>query len=236
MSQPLDVRYGGAARTNIVDRRARFIVRTYNHLFGAIVAFAALEFALFSTGAAEVLVRAMLGTSWLVVLGAFMLVSWLASHFAYSASSGAAQYAGLAGYVVAEAIIFVPMLFIANRIAPGTIQSAGIVTMLGFGGLSAVAFFTRKDFSFLRGVMLYGGIIALVLIVAGAIFGFQLGTFFSVAMIGFAGAAILYDTSNVLHRFPEDRYVAAALQLFSSVALMFWYVLRLLMSLQSRNN
>jgi len=27
--------------------------------------------------------------------------------------------------------------------------------------------------------------------------------------------------------FPEDRYVAAALQLFSSVALMFWYVLRL---------
>jgi FtsH-binding integral membrane protein len=45
-----------------------------------------------------------------------------------------------------------------------------------------------------------------------------------------AGAAILYDTSNVLLRFPEDRYVAAALELFASVALMFWYVLRLFMS------
>ncbi|HVW27708.1 MAG TPA: Bax inhibitor-1 family protein [Polyangiaceae bacterium] len=236
MSQPFDVRYTGAARTNIVDRRARFIVRTYNHLFGAIVAFAAIEFALFASGAAEGLVRAMLGTSWLVVLGAFMLVSWIASHFAYSTTSRAAQYAGLGAYVVAQAIIFVPMLYIANRIAPGTIQSAGIVTMLGFGGLSAVAFITRKDFSFLRGVLLYGGIIALVLIVAGAIFGFQLGTFFSVAMVGFAGAAILYDTSNVLHHFPEDRYVGAALQLFSSVALLFWYVLRLMMSLQSRNN
>ena len=50
-------------------------------------------------------------------------------------------------------------------------------------------------------------------------------------MVGFAGAAILYDTSNVLTRFPEDRYVAAALQLFSSVALMFWYVLRIMMSM-----
>ena len=236
MNQSFDVRYGGAARTAMVDRRARFIVRTYNHLFGAIVAFAALEFALFSTGAAEVVARAMLGTSWLFVLGAFMVVSWIASHFAYSASSRAAQYAGLAGYVVAQAIIFVPMLYIANHFAPGTIQSAGIVTMLGFGGLSAVAFVTRKDFSFLRGVLLWGGILALVLIVGGGLFGFQLGTFFSVAMVAFAGAAILYDTSNVLHRFPEDRYVGAALQLFSSVALMFWYVLRLFMSLQNRNN
>ncbi len=49
-------------------------------------------------------------------------------------------------------------------------------------------------------------------------------------MIGLAGAAILYDTSKVLRDYPEDRYVAASLQLFASVALMFWYVLRLFMS------
>ena len=64
----------------------------------------------------------------------------------------------------------------------------------------------------------------------GLPFGFELGTWFSVAMVAFAGAAILYDTSNVLHHYPEDRYVAGALQLFASVALMFWYVLRLFMS------
>src|SRR5512143_1516226 len=75
-----------------VDRRARFIVRTYNHLFGAIVLFAAIEFAFFATGIAPLMARAMLGTSWLLVLGGFMVVSWLASRTAHTASSMLAQY------------------------------------------------------------------------------------------------------------------------------------------------
>ncbi len=149
---------------------------------------------------------------------------------AFSAQSLGAQYAALAGFVVAEAIIFVPLLHMAQRVAEGVIQSAALVTLLGFAGLTAVAFVTRKDFSFLGGLLRWGFIIALVLIVAGVLFGFHLGTFFSVAMVALAGAAILYDTSNVLHHFPEDRYVGAALQLFASVALMFWYVLRIFMS------
>jgi FtsH-binding integral membrane protein len=104
------------------------------------------------------------------------------------------------------------------------------VTLVGFTGLTFVAFVTRKDFSFLRGILMWAGVLALVAIVGGVVFGFQLGTWFSIAMVGLAGAAILYDTSNVIHRFPTDRYVAAALELFASVALMFWYVLRLFMS------
>jgi hypothetical protein len=136
----------------------------------------------------------------------------------------------LAGYVTAQAIIFVPLLWLADKFAPGAITSAAAVTFAGFVGLSLVAFYTRKDFSFLRGVLMWGGIVALILIAAGAIFGFQLGTYFSVAMIALAGGAILYDTSNILHHYPEDRYVAAALELFASVALMFWYVLRLFLS------
>ena len=130
----------------------------------------------------------------------------------------------------AWAIIFVPMLYIAQEYAPGAIESAAMVTLLGFAGLTGVAFSTRKDFSFLGGMLRWGFIGALVLIVGGVIFGFQLGTFFSVAMVVLAGGAILYDTSNVLLRYPEDQYVAAALQLFASVALMFWYVLRIFMS------
>jgi FtsH-binding integral membrane protein len=210
--------------------RGAFVSRTYTHLFSAISAFTLIEIFLFKSGIAEPMARAMLGVSWLIVLGGFVIVSWLASRTAHMATSKAAQYGALAAYVVAEAIIFVPLLFIANNYAPGVITSAVAVTFLGFTGLSLVAFYTRKDFSFLRGVLCWGGIIALVLIVAGVIFGFQLGTFFSVAMIALAGGAILYDTSNILHHYPEDRYVAAALQLFASVALMFWYVLRLLLS------
>ena len=104
------------------------------------------------------------------------------------------------------------------------------MTFFAFAALTLVVFLTRKDFSFLRGILMWGGIIGLLLIVAGAIFGFNLGTYFSVGMVALAGASILYDTSNVLHHYPEDRYVAAALELFASVALMLWYVLRLLMS------
>jgi hypothetical protein len=192
--------------------------------------FAAIESYLFSTGAGQQLAERMLGMNWLLILGAFMVVGWLASHVAHRVESKPLQYVALAGFVAAEAIIFVPLLYIAMLTQPAVIESAAGVTLLGTAGLTAVAFMTRKDFSFLRGLLMWGGILALVAIAGGVLFGFALGTWFSVAMIGFAGAAVLYDTSNVLHHYPEDRYVGAALELFASIALMFWYVLRLFMS------
>jgi FtsH-binding integral membrane protein len=213
-----------------VDTRAAFITRTYNHLMGAIVVFTLIEVWLFSSGLAESIATAMMGTSWLLILGGFMLVSWFATRAAHTSPSIGAQYAGLAATVVAYAILFVPMLYMADTKAPGAIQSAAIVTLLGFAGLTAVAFTTRKDFSFLGSMLRWGGVVALVAIAGGILFGFNLGTWFSVAMVAFAGAAILYDTSNVLHHYPEDRYVAGALQLFASVALMFWYMLRIFMN------
>ena len=210
--------------------RGRFIARTYSHLMGAIAAFTLIEIFLFKSGLAEGITRALLGTSWLLVLGGFVVLSWIARYAAHNASSMSAQYAALAGYVAGQALIFVPLLYIAEKFAPGTISSAVLVTLLAFASLTLLVFSTRKDFSFLRGLLMWGGIVAMVLIVGGVIFGFQLGTFFSVAMIALAGGAILYDTSNVLHHYPEDRYVAASLELFASVALMLWYVLRLLTS------
>lgn len=212
-----------------VESRGTFVSRTYAHLFGAICGFISIEVVLFKSGLADKIAQALLGISWLAVLGGFMVVSWLASRTAHMAKSKAAQYGALSAFVVAESLLFVPLLWIANNVAPGVITSAAAVTFLAFAALTAVAFLTGKDFSFLRGLLFWGGIMALALIVAGVVFGFQLGTYFSIAMVGFAGAAILYDTSNVLHHYPEDRYVAAALELFGSVALMLWYVLRLFM-------
>lgn len=213
-----------------VDTRAAFITRTYNHLMGAIVAFTLFEVWIFTSGLAEPIAAAMMRGSWLLVLGAFMLVSWLATRTAHTSTSMGAQYAALAAVVGAYGILFVPLLTVAEQVAPGAIQSAAVVTLLGFGGLTAVAFRTRKDFSFLGAMLRWIGVLALVTIVASVLFGLQLGTWFSVGMVAFAGAAILYDTSAVLHHYPEDRYVAGALQLFASVALMFWYVLQLFIS------
>jgi FtsH-binding integral membrane protein len=210
--------------------RSDFIWRTYGHVAAAILLFAGIETYLFDSGLAQPMAQAMLGFNWLLILGAFMVVGWLATHVAQTAQSKAVQYVALVGFVVAEAIIFLPLLAIAIQLHPGIVESAVGVTLLGTGGLTAVAFITRKDFSFLRSLLMWGGVLALVGIVAAVLFGFELGTWFSVAMIGFAGAAVLYDTSNILHHYPEDRYVGAALQLFASIALMFWYVLRLFMS------
>ena len=212
------------------EARALFLRRTYLHLFAAIIAFAGIEVALFTSGLAEPIAIGMLSTSWLMVLGAFMVVGWFFSRMAERAVTPAAQYAALGGYVLAEALIFVPLLFIAQQVAPGAIQSAAVVTLLAFSGLTALVLTTKADFRFMGAFLNWCGIVALVLIVCGVLFGFNLGVYFTVAMIAFAGGIILYDTSRIMLCYPEDRYVAAALSLFAGVALMFWYVLRLFMS------
>lgn len=229
MSQPYLGDDATRASSVGVGQRSEFIARTYSHLLGAIALFLAIEVWLFRSGAAETIARALLGTSWLLVLGGFLIVSWLASSAAGTSLSKPMQYVALGGYVIAQAIIFVPLLYLANAVAPGAIESAGLLTALGFGGLTAVAFISRTDFSFLGALLRWAFIVALLAIVGAVLFGFQLGTWFSVAMVALAGAAILRDTSTVLLHFPDDRYVAAAMQLFASVALMFWYLIRLFM-------
>jgi len=232
MDSQYDSRVDPRAVINLdLAARTAFLARVYSHLFGALVAFTLIEIALFTSGLGKTMAEAMLGTSWLLVLGAFMIVGWFATRLAHTTRSLPAQYMALGGYVVAEAIIFVPLLYLADlKGGGGVIASAGFVSLAGFTGLSAIAIFSKKDFSFLGGLIKWGMMIALGLIVAGVIFGFDLGLFFSFAMVGLAGAAILYDTQRIFHEYPEDRYVGASLQLFASVALLFWYVLRIFMS------
>jgi len=218
------------------EARAAFIRRTYQHLAMAILAFMGLEFIIFKTGMAEAMTRTMLGGkfSWLVVLGAFMIVSWVAEKWAHASVSRGAQYLGLGLYVVAEAIIFVPLLYIAVTFSsPDTIPIAAVITGLLFLGLTVTAFTTRKDFSFLGGILKVGGCVALGVIVCSIMFGFSLGIVFAGVMVAFASGAILYSTSRIIHDYNTDQHVAASLSLFASVALLFWYVLRILIALSS---
>lgn len=217
--------------------RTAFIQKTYLHLFGAIIAFVGIEFILLQWEPALALAAWMVtglgGYAWLLVLAMFLGVSWIAERWARSDTSLAMQYAGLSLYVVAEAVIFLPLLFVAALYGGGqVIPTAGIVTGCVFTGLTGSAFISKKNFSFLGPIIGIGGMAALGIIVCAIMFGFSLGVFFSGAMILFAAAAILYQTSNVIHEYRDDQYVAASLGLFASVALLFWYVLNLLMSLR----
>ena len=224
-----NVNYLAPVSSLSVEDRSTFIWKCYAHVVVAILAFAAVSVYLFTSGISAAIAAPMMN-NWFLVLGAFILASWGATHVAHRIESKNAQYAAFAAFIVVEALIFAPMLYIAYMMEPGIIDSAAGVTVLGSVGLIAVAMITRKDFSFLRGMLVWIGILALVAIAGSLLFGFQLGTWFSVAMIGFAGAAVLYDTSNIMHHYPQDRYVAASMALFASIAMMFWYILRMFMS------
>jgi FtsH-binding integral membrane protein len=224
-----NVNYMAPVSALSVEDRSAFIWKCYAHVVVAILAFAAIEGYLFSSGIAERVAYQMM-SNWLMVMGAFILAGWGATHVAHKVKSVQAQYAAFAGFIVIEALIFMPMIYMAYMKNPAIIDSAAGVTILGSVGLIATAMVTRKDFSFLRGMLVWGGMLALVAIVSSVIFGFHMGTWFSVAMIGFAGAAVLYDTSNIMLHYPQDKYVAASMQLFASIAMMFWYILRLFMA------
>jgi FtsH-binding integral membrane protein len=173
-----------------------------------------------------------------------MVVSWVANRWAMSETSVVQQYAGLIGYVFAQSILILPMMWYAQdkviEFAPGqnvnVIGAAGLVTLVMFGGLTALVWLTGKDFSFLGYGLGIAGMGIFALIVASMFFGgLNLGIWFSVALIVFASAYILYDTSNVMNHYRPTQHVAASLALFSSVALLFWYVLRLFIALSNRD-
>ncbi|GGI03997.1 Bax inhibitor-1/YccA family protein [Egicoccus halophilus] len=219
-----------------VDVRADFMRGVYTNLVLGIVAFIGISFVLlsdvlFATPPAAVIYELVVGTNWLLILGGFMLVSWLASRLSVSARTPGQQWAGYGLLVLANALLFATPLYIATQRPElqGTVGTAALLSVLAFGGLSLVAVRSSKDFSFLGTLLKWGGILALVAIVAGVLTGSGLGTLFVVAMIGFAGGAILYDTQKIYRSFPPGTEVIAAMHLFSSIALLFWYVLQLLM-------
>ncbi len=222
------------------SERATFIRLTYLHLGGAVLAFIALEAFLLSLPGVGNAVALVMGNQfgWLIVLGAFIGVSYIANRWASSSTSVGMQYAGLSLFVVAEAVIFVPLLYFAELFTEGTdvpvIGIAAVLTAVSFSILTAIVFLSGADFSFLRTALVWGAIVAFGVIVCSMIFSFNLGILFIGAMLLLSGGYILYDTSNVLHHYRIGQHVAASLALFASVALMFWYMVQLVMSVTRR--
>jgi len=238
MQYELDRPYAAQAEQ---EARAAFIRRTYAHLAGSVLAFIGVEAFLLHSVTEDTILRLFGRSQWsiLLVFLAFWAASWIAQVWARSETSVALQYAGLGLYIVAEAVIFLPLLYIATKVLHDDtlIPKAGILTGAVFGGLTMSVFITRKDYSFLGPVLCVGGWIALGVILAACILpgGFSLGLWFSFAMVALISGYILYETSAVLLHMRTDQHVAAALMLFSSVATLFWYILRILMAFSSRD-
>ncbi|WP_045114617.1 Bax inhibitor-1/YccA family protein [Microscilla marina] len=217
-----------------LEARKTFIERTYTFLAIEILLFILIE-AIFlrSPTIINFTLSFLGGWSWLLLLGGYFAITSLSENWAMSTSSKTYQYIAMLLYVVAEALLFTPLIYLAIKMTGDTaiINQAATITITLFLGITSVAFITKKDFSMLRIYLSVGTLVAIGLIAAGLIFGFSLGLWFSFAMVALAAGAILYQTSAILHKYHAEQYVAASLGLFGSVMLLFWYVINILSSL-----
>ena len=234
----------GAVATLGVSERVAFLRRTYAHLGVALLVFAAMTAGMmrfatdFSLSFSSWALHGRL--NWFLLMMAFMVIGSAAQWMARSDTSRGVQYAGLALFVGVESLILQPLLWVAlfqsnshadfNKL----VGSAALITMAIFVGLTLTVFVTKKDFSFLRGALVVGMFASLGVVLASMLFGFQLGAIFCGIMILLMAGYILYQTSVIATQFPPTHHVAAALMLFSTIATMFWYVLRFLMELNRR--
>lgn len=214
--------------------RVAFYKKTYSHVAGGVLVFILFEWLLLQS---DTIVDFMLsmteGYKWLLMLGGFMLATNYAESMAMRTEDKNKQYLAYGIYIFFEALIFVPLIYIAAfymESGPEILNQAAILTLALFTGLSAVVFVTKKDFSFLRTGLTIGFFVAMGLIIAGTIFGFNLGLWFSVGMCLLAGGSILYQTSIIIKKYGVEDYIPAALGLFASLMLLFWYILRIFMS------
>ncbi|MEZ4360372.1 MAG: Bax inhibitor-1 family protein [Kofleriaceae bacterium] len=231
-----------AVATLGVSDRVSFLRKTYAHLGGALLAWAGLT-TLIMRATPELSLRFSAwalnsGAHWMIILAAFMGIGYLSERLAASERSRGLQYLGLAMTVVTWSFLLQPLLWVVVLKSDGgtafdpmaLLGQAGLITAAIFIGLTLTVFLTRKDFSFMRGALTIGSFAALGVIIASIAFGFSLGALFSGAMILLLAGYILYQTSQVMAHFRPTQHVAAALMLFSTVATLFWYVVRLLLA------
>jgi len=138
--------------------------------------------------------------------------------------------AALFGFTTLTGVVISPLMYVVAQTNPASIWQAGLLTVGIFGGLTLYVFVSRKDFSFMRG-MLFTGLIVLI------IAGFANVLFVGSTALGFATAAaalllfagyVLYDTSNIIRHYPTNEYVAAALSLYLDAFNIFLALLRIL--------
>jgi FtsH-binding integral membrane protein len=136
----------------------------------------------------------------------------------------------LFGFTTLTGVIISPAIWYFSLINPASILQAGVLTVGIFGGLTAYVFISQRDFSFLHGLMWTGLIVVVlagflnVLIVGSSALGFAVA---AASLLLFSGF-VLYDTSNIIRRYPTNEYVAGAMDLYLDAFNIFLALLRLM--------
>lgn len=174
----------------------------------------------------------------LFMVGAFFILRMTAGSFPLN-------LVGLGVFGVLEGFISAPLIFYAlaqaapagtaasDVLASGTglLTQAFGLTAIVFGGLSAYAITTKRDFSFLRAALWIGfallfGIGLLSMFGIGE--GFVMGWGWSAAWVLLMSGFVLYDTQNIMKRFPASAAASAAAILLVDFVMLFKHILLLL--------
>lgn len=200
------------------------------------------------------------GLGWIVVFGLFVGATIWAQRLAMSENSRATQYVGLGLAVLVQSLLMQPLLWLLlmvfgdhvvvssysfetmsrhytmhmNAHTTAMLMEAVVITLAIFVGLTLTVFVTRKDFSFLRGILSIAMFALIGVAFASWAFGFSIGALWCGAGVLVIGGYILYQTSMVMSTFPPTAHVAAATLLFTTLATLFRLVLQLVMIFSDR--
>ncbi len=229
------------------SERLTFIRKVYLMMFSGILAYATISGALTFGALAHMAGTPIPGLSTLGMLS-MNIPPLVALLLIVGASIGAhaismvkgLNLVGFYGFAAVFGILSVNLFAYAMVVAgPAVIFQALGLTVLVFGGLSAYVLITKKDFNFIGGFLMVGMFLLLGAVVVAIVMQ-MMGMQVRMLSIGLAifstllfAGYVLYDTSNMLHRYSTDMVVPAALALMIDFIMLFRNILYLLMA--SRN-
>ena len=207
-----------------VEVRANFIRKTYVLFLAGILTAVIAGAICLRTPQVYLAVTNLLTSSPLLFVGIFLGSSFLAQ--AVSRVEGL-NYIALFGFTGLLGLLIAP---IVDTYAPKVIGEAGFLTIVIFGALTAYAFVSGKNFSFIGG-FIFVGMVAVVLAGLANMFWFKSSGFsywIAWGSLLMSSGYVLYQTSNMIHEYDERGYCSAALGLFISFFNIFMSLLRIL--------
>ena len=175
-------------------------------------------------------------------LGMIVFMAALFGLLHLTRSAGAPlNYIGLGLFSLLEGFVTAPLIKYSLTVTGGeglamtdpsnVVLQAFVLTGMVFGGLTTYALTTKRDFSFLRGALWMGFFLLFGLAIL-AMFGIgesmQMGWGISVGWVLLMGGFVLYDTQNIMKRYPSNMAAAAAATLMIDFIIMFQRILMLL--------
>lgn len=209
------------------DVRANFIRKTYVLFLAGILTAIIGGTICLRTPQLYLAVMNLLTSSPLLFVGIFLGSSILAQ--AVSRVEGL-NYLALFGFTGLLGVLIAPVVAMYERSSPGIVGQAAFLTIVIFGAMTAYAFVSGKNFSFIGG-FIFVGMIGIVAAGIANMLWFKSSDFsywMAWGSLLMSSGYVLYRTSNMIHEYDERDYCSAALGLFISFFNIFMSLLRIL--------